>query len=90
MLPCSPIPFPSDPAALLQGGPATNALGLIKAHSRLRLLLLLSPLPPPYLVFVQIELLYFRGACYHALGMIKEAVRDYDIAMAWNKVWGYV
>ena len=49
-----------------------------------------SPLPPPDLSSLQIELLYFRGACYHALGLIKEAVRDYDIAMAWNKVRRHV
>ena len=35
-----------------------------------------------------IELLFQRAICYHALGYVKEAVKDYEDCLTWNKVWG--
>ncbi|GAX83792.1 hypothetical protein CEUSTIGMA_g11217.t1 [Chlamydomonas eustigma] len=34
---------------------------------------------------LMVELFYQRAICYHALGYIKEAVRDYEACMSWTK-----
>lgn len=33
-----------------------------------------------------VELLYIRAICHHALGYIREAVKDYEDCLAWSKV----
>lgn len=32
-----------------------------------------------------IDLLYIRAICYHAMGYMKEAVRDYEDCLAWSR-----
>lgn len=66
------VPHSHPPAPILQRAPPAPPA---PPHS--------CPAPPPALPWLQaIELLYLRAICHHALGNMREAVRDYEDCLA--------